>query len=176
MADLFGTLSRFRLRFPPELLMLVKTFATVEGVGRQLDPDFRLLEHARPMIERVLRERWAPGEVAKRAVEFGREATMALEALPRDIGEIIHKARSDRLQIQFVHRNLEHFVQEMDRSSNRLSFAVVIASLVVGSSLVFRTGGGPQFYGYPALGLAGFVAAGCLGLWLVVGILRSGRL
>jgi ubiquinone biosynthesis protein len=100
----------------------------------------------------------------------------ALQTLPRDLMEIVAKARGDRFQIQFVHRNLEHLVQVMDRASNRLSFAVVIAALVVGSSFILQRGAGPSMFGLPALGLVGFVAAALLGLWLAVGILRSGRL
>jgi ubiquinone biosynthesis protein len=64
----------------------------------------------------------------------------------------------------------------MDRSSNRLSFAIVIASIVVGSSVIVHAGVGPQVLGYPLLGLAGFVAAAVLGIGLAIGILRSGRL
>jgi ubiquinone biosynthesis protein len=64
----------------------------------------------------------------------------------------------------------------MDRSSNRLSFAIVIAAIVVGSALVIRAGAGPPVFGYSSLGLAGFVAAGILGIGLALGILRSGRL
>jgi ubiquinone biosynthesis protein len=90
--------------------------------------------------------------------------------------EVLAKARDDRLQIQFVHRNLDHFVQEMDRASNRLSFAVVIAALIVGSSFVLQRSAGPHLFGLPAVGLVGFIAAAVLGLWLAVGILRSGRL
>jgi ubiquinone biosynthesis protein len=96
--------------------------------------------------------------------------------VPRDIVQILEKARDDRLQIQFVHKNLDYFVHEMDRSSNRLSFAIVIAALIVGSSLIVQRGGGPQLLGMPALGLVGFVAAAVFGLWLAIGILRSGRL
>jgi ubiquinone biosynthesis protein len=80
------------------------------------------------------------------------------------------------MQVQFVHRNLDFFVREMDRSSNRLSFAIVIGAVVIGSSIVVLAGAGPQLHGYPVLGVAGFMAAGVLGLGLAVGILRSGRL
>jgi ubiquinone biosynthesis protein len=64
----------------------------------------------------------------------------------------------------------------MDRSSNRLSFAVVIAAIVVGSSIIVHAAVGPQAFGYPLLGLAGFLAAGVLGIGLAIGILKSGRL
>ena len=93
-----------------------------------------------------------------------------------DAAEVVRKARTDRLQIQFVHRNLDHFVREMDRASNRLSFAIVIAALLIGSSMVIQSGIGPHAFGYPAIGVAGFMAAAVLGLGLIVGVLRSGRL
>ena len=64
----------------------------------------------------------------------------------------------------------------LNRSSNRLSFAVVIAALIIGSSIVFETGVGPTLLGYPALGLAGFLMAFVFGLWMLIGIMRSGQL
>ena len=174
--DTFTAMARYRLQFPSDLLLLAKAFLTIESVGRQLDPSFKLVDHARPLVERVLRERLTPSAVAARVSELGHEAAGALQAVPRDLMEIIRKARTDRLQIQFVHRNLEHFVQEMDRSSNRLSFAVVIAALIVGSSFIFQSNAGPHVFGYPVLGLGGYLVAAFLGIWLAIGILRSGRL
>jgi ubiquinone biosynthesis protein len=169
-------ISRQRLQFPPDLMLLVKAFVTIEGVGRQLDPKFKLVDSARPIMQQVLHDRLTPAALAARAGELGREAAETLTSLPRDVAEVIRKARGDGLQVQFVHRNLDYFVQEMDRSSNRLSFAIVIAALLVASSVIFQAGAGPSLFGYPLLGLVGFLAAGFLGLWLAIGILRSGRL
>lgn len=169
-------MARHRLKFPADLMLLVKSLVTIEGVGRTLDPSFKMLQHAAPVVERICAEHLGLAAVASRAVDAGREAAAALRSLPVDLADIVRKARGDRLQIQFVHRNLEHFVQEMDRSSNRLSFAVVIAALIVGSSLIVRAGFGPTALGYPALGIAGFLVAAFLGIGLAIGILRSGRL
>ena len=86
------------------------------------------------------------------------------------------EASFGRLQIQFVHKNLDYFVREMDRSSNRVSFAIVIAAIVIGSAVVVQAGIGPLTFGYPALGFGGFIMAGILGIGLALGILKSGRL
>lgn len=75
-----------------------------------------------------------------------------------------------------MHRNLGHFVREMDRSSNRLAFALIIAALIVSSSLIIQAGRGPLAYGYPVFGLVGFVVAALFGIRLAIGIMRSGRL
>ena len=176
LQDAVATMRRYRLQCPSDLMLLVRAFVSVEGVGRRLDPAFNMIEHARPVVAGLLRDRLSPGAVASRVADMGRDMADALQALPRDLMQVVGKARDDQFKIQFVHRNLEHFVQEMDRSSNRLSFAIVIAALIVGSSLVLQRGTGPTLFGFPAVGLIGFVAAAILGLWLAIGILRSGRL
>jgi ubiquinone biosynthesis protein len=100
----------------------------------------------------------------------------AIRTLPANVAEIMRKIRADGMQVQFVHRNLDYFIREMDRASNRLSFAIVIAAIVIASALIVHASAGPELFGYPLLGVVGFVAAVVLGLGLVVGILRSGRL
>ena len=124
----------------------------------------------------LLVEKRSPAAVARRTVHAGREAMGAVRTLAANLADITRRIRTDGMQVQFVHRNLDFFVREMDRSSNRLSFAIVIAAVLIGSAIVVLAGAGPQLYGYPLLGLAGFLAAGLLGLGLAVGILRSGRL
>ncbi len=174
--QVIDAVARYRLRFPPDLMLFAKAIMTIEGVGRQLDPTFRMIDHVAPVARELVRRRLSPASVAAQVAETGRESLALLSALPRDLAGLLEKVREDRLQIQFVHRNLEHFVQEMDRSSNRLSFAIVIAALVVASALVFQAGVEPKVAGYPVVGLTGFVVAALLGIWLVIGILRSGRL
>ena len=175
-ASITDTMARHRLRLPADLLLLIKSVVTIEAVGRQLDPTFKIVEHVTPFVESLVEQKYAPAALALRTADAGRDVLSALRTLPANLVEITRKIRTDGMQIQFVHRNLDFFVREMDRSSNRLSFAVVIAAIVIGSSIVVHAAAGPQAFGYPLLGLAGFVAAGVLGIGLAIGILRSGRL
>jgi len=175
-ASVTAAMSRHRLKLPADLLLLVKAVTTIEGVGRQLDPSFEIVRHAAPLVESLLEQKHSPVALAVRASDASREVLNALRALPGNLAEITRKARTDGFQIQFVHRNFDYFIREMDRASNRLSFAIVIAAIVIGSSVMVYASRGPQAFGYPLLGLAGFVAAGVLGIGLAIGILRSGRL
>jgi ubiquinone biosynthesis protein len=175
-ASITETMGRHRLRLPADLLLLIKSVSTIEAVGRQLDPAFKIVEHATPFVESLLEQKHGPTALAFRTANAGREALSALRTVPANLAEITRKIRADGVQVQMIHRNLDFFVREMDRSSNRLSFAVVIAAILIGSSIVVHAAAGPQVFGYPLLGLAGFLTAGVLGIGLALGIFRSGRL
>lgn len=159
-----------------EFVDAIKPVTTIEAVGRQLDPTFKIVEHATPFVQSLIEQKYTPEALALRTAKAGRDVLSGLRTLPANLAEITRKIRADGMQVQFVHRNLDFFVREMDRSSNRLSFAVVIAAIVIGSSIIVHASVGPQAFGYPLLGLAGFVTAGVLGIGLALGILRSGRL
>ena len=170
------TMARHRLQLPADLVLLIKAVSTIESIGRRLDPAFKIVERATPHVDRLIADRRRPSAVAARLSEKGLEALTALGTLPASLSAITSRVRRNGLRVEFVHRNLDHFIREMDRSSNRLSFAIVIAAIVIGSSIMVHAGVGPVVLGYPALGLAGFLAAGFLGIGLALGILRSGRL
>jgi ubiquinone biosynthesis protein len=175
-ASITAAMARHRLKLPADLLLLIKAVTTIEAVGRQLVPAFKIVEYATPFVESLLEQKYTPEILVRRTVDAGREMLGAVRSLPANLAEITRKVRADGIQVEFIHRNLDFFVREMDRSSNRLSFAIVIAAIVIGSSIVVHAGAGPQVLGYPLLGLAGFLAAGVLGIGLAVAILRSGRL
>jgi ubiquinone biosynthesis protein len=175
-ASITETMARHRLKLPADLLLLIKSVTTIEAVGRQLDPTFKMVEHAAPFVEALLEQKHSPSVLALRTADAGREVLSALRTLPANVAEITRKIRTDGMQVHVVPRHLDFFVREMDRSSNRLSFAVVIAAIVIGSSIMVHAAVGPEVLGYPLLGLAGFLAAGLLGIGLAFGILRSGRL
>ena len=99
-----------------------------------------------------------------------------LRSLPYDTYELLKKARSGKLKLSLDLEDLDPRVREVDRSVNRLSFSVVIAGLLVASSFFMRLPSGPTLLGVPVLGLIGFATAGVLGIWFLIGILRSGRL
>jgi ubiquinone biosynthesis protein len=176
LSDVVRTAARHRLRIPSNLMLLIKALVTIEGVGLQLDPTFKIVEHAAPLAERLWQQEYLPDALARRAWRSLQHSLSAARRVPVHLDAIGRKIRDGRLEIRFVHRNLDHFVREMDRSSNRLAFAMIIAALIVGSSLIIQTGRGPLAYGYPVIGLGGFIVAVLFGIRLAIGIMRSGRL
>lgn len=167
--------SRHRVRMPRELLLLDKCILELEGLGRLLHPDVNVLVESQQFARRLIARRFAPAAMAKGAIDTAREYQIFTRTLPSQITQILKKMTSDKFTIDFMHKGLEDLMGEMDRSSNRLTFGIVVAALIVGSSLVLAFGGGPKLFGLPFLGILGFLIAGFLGLWLAFLILRSGK-
>src|SRR3972149_8058478 len=169
-------MTRHKLKIPPQFHVMIKALATIDGVARQLDPDFNTIAHTRPFVERLVHERHDPKRVFKDVLLYSSELLDILKVIPKDAYEIIKKIKKGTLKIEFEHQSLSKFIAEMDKSSNRLSFSLVISALIIGSSLIIMANKGPIVYGFPVLGILGFVFAGLLGLALAIGVLRSGRL
>ena len=176
LSGLFNTAARHSLVFPSDLLLLCKALITAEEVARKLDPDFNMTARAAPFIERVREERYS----ARAVISGGRRLAASLlrfaGMLPRELGAILLKIKQGTLKIEFEHLGLEHLTDEIDRASNRLSFSLIIAGLTVSSSVIVHANRGPTYFGLPVLGLAGYVAAFVLGIWLIISIIRSGHL
>jgi ubiquinone biosynthesis protein len=176
LTEFIDILTHHRIHFPADFMMLAKALLIMEGVGRQLNPDFNMITHMRPYINKLVLERYSPKKIASQAGRITQAYTSLAKSLPHDIKEFLNRLNRNQFKIDLEHRGLEKLVTDLDRSSNRVSFAVVIGSLIVGSSLVMQIDKGPMFFGFPVLGLLGYLIAGLLGLWLAIGILRSGRL
>lgn len=169
-------MTRHKLKISPQFHILNKALATIDGVARQLDPEFNTIAHTRPFVEKLVHDRYDMKHIIKEITSYSSELLDILRILPRDTYEIVKKIKRGKLKIEFEHQGLSKFISEMDKSSNRISFSLVISALIIGSSLIVMTNRGPLINGFPVLGIVGFVFAGFLGLGLAIGVLRSGRL
>lgn len=163
------------LALPSDLTLLFKTLITLEGFGRQLDPEFHLVSHLAPFVTRVIRQRYTPASLFKRGRHSIHDLYGLVTSLPRDLGRLIREARRGRFKIDLDLKRLDHFGQQLDRSANRLTLGIMTASLVIGSSIVMTVEGGPTLFGLPLFGLLGFLVAFFNSVWIIVSIWRSNR-
>jgi ubiquinone biosynthesis protein len=176
LIDFIDILTEYRIKFPPDLLLLARALIAMEGLGRQLDPHFNMIDSIRPFAEKIIRDRVTPSHISREITQALHSYGALAKNLPRDIKEFINRVNRNKFKIDLEHRGLDKLVSDLDKSSNRLSFSMLIAALIIGSSLIMQTSKGPLLFGFPVLGFLGYSAAALLGLWLAIAILRSGRL
>ena len=98
-----------------------------------------------------------------------------VERLPADISQLMRNLRHGRVHVAIDIAHLKRVGDQIDRAANRLTLALVIAALIVGSSIVMTVQGGPMLFGLPAFGFIGFVGACVGGLWLIRALWLSSR-
>ena len=173
LTDVTTILREHHLALPSDLAMLVKAFISLEGMGRGLDPGFHMATEAMPLLRQLASERYRPRAMAARGWKTLRRALSLAEKLPHDLSGLLRNARNGHLSVGIELTHLKRVGDQIDRAANRLAIALVIASLIIGSSIVMTVKGGPTLFGLPAFGFLGFFGAGAGGLWLMRAIWRS---
>lgn len=163
-----------RLALPADLALLIKVFVTLEGTGRKLDPDFDMARRAQPFLRRAMRARYSPRALARGGLRGLSGMADVLSTLPHDLRALLRSVRGGQFRHHIDIGHLREFGQQIDHSANRLTVGVVLAALIVGSSITMTVKGGPTLLGLPFFGLLGFVGAVVAAVWLLVSIWRSG--
>jgi ubiquinone biosynthesis protein len=176
LMEFIEIITTYHIKFQPDLMLLTKALITIEGMGRELDPGFDMIEHLRPFMEKAIKERISPQHVARDVREHLVALAHLIKNLPKDLKELLTRINRNKFKIDLEHRGLDRLIQELDKSINRLSSSLIIAALIVGSSIIMPTNKGPLLLGFPVFAFLGYTIAGLIGLWWVIAILRSGRL
>jgi ubiquinone biosynthesis protein len=172
MLYLFGSNG---IEVSPDYALLSKSILCVEETARILDPNFDIQEVARPYLEKLNKERWSFASIRRQSFFPLLNMFRNLQRIPENLQRILQRIENEELQINFHHTGTENLEETFNSSMNRLTVGIIIGSLLIGSSLVITTGVKPLLWGYPAIGIVGFLASGLLGLFIVISTLRKHR-
>lgn len=174
--EMFLLLAKYKITVPSNFTLLLKCIITIEGVGRELDPDFNILEVAKPFVKKIIIDRYNPKKLLKGSVEILNELSKCITLLPQIFKDISDKLKNDSVKLDFDTEGSKKVISELNRMVNRLVFGIIVASLIIGTSLIVQANIGPFLYDFPILAVLSFAAAGVLGIGLIISILRSGRM
>ena len=163
---------------PVDLTLLFKALISLEGLGRQYDPEFRLIERVKPFLDRAMRDRYQPAEAARRAQVTLSDFFGLVTSMPRDLARLVKDARHGRMRVDLDLKRLDSFGDRLHSAINRATIGIMTASLVIGSSIVMTVAEGPTLFGVPLLtffGLFGYLIAFVNSLWIILSIWRYGR-
>jgi ubiquinone biosynthesis protein len=175
--EAFGLIYAMNLRLPSRFVMLDKAIATIGSVGVELYPDFNVFEVAKPYARGLVLERFRPHRVISRARRETTELASMAADLPYQIHDTLEQVRDGQIEVGFVHKGLDEMSHKLDVAMNRLVIAIVVTGGLIGSSLIgIFAHTGPHVLGLNLVAALGFFASGVLGIWLLWGVIRSGRI
>jgi ubiquinone biosynthesis protein len=175
--EAFQLIYSMNLQLPTRYLLLDRAIATLGSVGIELYPDFNVFEVAKPYARSLLIERFTPQRVARRARRDAIAYGQIVREAPYQIHDLLEQVRDGQVEVGFVHKGLDEFLEQTQRVFNRLVIALVVVGGLIGSAMIgtFATGG-PHVLGVNVISVIGFALSTALGIWLFWGVVRSGRL
>ena len=171
--DLIQIMNRHSIRFPRDLMVLSRALITVEGVGRRLDPEFNIIETARPFVADFIKNRIGTKRLAREAGETLGHYLTLIKTLPRDLTSLAKRLKESEVEIGFVHKGLETFSSDLERSLGRLTLGIIMSALIVGSSYLVTADTETHVLSLPLYSFVGFLAAIVVGAILVISLFRS---
>lgn len=165
----------YRIRVPVELVLMIRCLVLLESVVERLDDKVSIVDLAEPFGQKLLKEKLVPGHLAKTASNYLYEMSVITTDLPRRIDNLVHTIEDGELKIKLEHRNFRNFITNFNLVGNRLSFSLIVSSIIIGSSVIAQKNTNLLFGRVP-IAETGFIIALGMGLWLIFSIIRSGRI
>lgn len=173
--DLARIAAKHGTPFPQDMIVFVKTLATLEGVGAKLDPEFNIMTHIEEFASELLSDLYSPKRIQDQALSIGRDLANLLRYAPIQTRRLLNAALDGQLKIMFASPDVIRLSRAIDRSGSRIAVAMIVAALLIGSSILTYAAA-PNQPNTGVIGIGGFVLAGIFGVYIVVSMLRSGRL
>jgi ubiquinone biosynthesis protein len=173
LMDVMSIIRDHRLQLPTDYVIMIKALVTAEGSARKLYPELNVVAEIGDHVKRLAKSRFQPEALWRHFRSAMGTLWAYQQELPRQIQQIISKLESGDLGLQLNHNKLEELSNSLENAANRLTMAIIAGAIIMGSSMIITTGVGPYLFGFPVLGLIGYLLSVILGLWLVVTIIRS---
>lgn len=173
----FDIIRRHHVRPPAQFTLMLKSLATIESFANGLDPQFQIIESLAPYARKFSLREFDPKQMLRNTQKVMRDAADLVTRFPEDFITILNKFRQGLLQVRVHHEHLESLTRSIDRSASRISFALIIAALLVASGmLVPQEGSILGLVRLQTLGILGYIIAAIVGAWLIISIIRSRHL
>lgn len=174
--EIFDCAKNNNIKLPKDLTLLVKSLIIVEGVVAKVAPNIQILDIATPFVksnsESILLKNLNLDQFLIHSYGFIKDFSV----IPNKFVELTNSILKGRAKLQLQVPEIDRTIDELNKMVNRLVFSLIIASSIIGSSLILTKDIGPKLYGISIIGVLGFAMAGFMGFWLLISIIKSGKL
>ncbi len=176
VTQLFSLTTRYRLTLPPDLSTMLKALALMENLVTRLDPGHDILAQATPFMRQVRLKRLTPRRLLRHWLAFNVDVAELLRDLPLEARRLMAMVKEVRGRLIVHHQGLEGLINTLERIVNRLAFSLVLSALIIASSIIVHARVPPIWHDVSVLGVVGYLLAGIMGFWLLIAMIRHGKM
>jgi len=176
LSEIFDIAKQNNIRLPRDFTLLIRALVILEGVIASIAPDIKIIDVAVPYVKANNKSSLLANldfdTLLIRSYSFVKDSFK----VPSKIIELSDSLISGRIKLQLEHKNLSNPIGELSKGINRLVFGLIISSMIIGSSTILNSNIGPKIYSISIIGITGFLTAAFMGFWLLISIIKSGKL
>lgn len=169
---------KYKISLPRDFILLGRVLAMAEELGRNLDPTFNGISVAQPLVKKILKKKLSPLRFLDYQTQYLFEIEHLLKDLPQTVNRLLFRLETGKIEIDLQYKEMDKLTSKFETMVNRVALALIISSLIIGSSLILQTDKGMPMpvIGFSEIGLAIFIIASILALGLAIAMLRFGRI
>ncbi|MBI2546516.1 AarF/ABC1/UbiB kinase family protein [Candidatus Woesearchaeota archaeon] len=179
MAEIFhkfiALAKKHNITFSKDFILLGKTMITLQGVSKELDPDYNIVAASKPFVEQLVRQKLSPREIWKKVKKSSVHLAAFIQDFPEKTSLLLRRMSKADEDLQAIDRDIKSMTVEIDKSSNRVTYGLLIASLIVAAAITLPFNA-YTIAGYPALSFIAIVLALILSLMLIISIAKERKL
>jgi ubiquinone biosynthesis protein len=164
---------RYGIEIPRNFYLLSKALSTIEDIATSLYPDFDFIRASRPFAERMIKKELSPERIAEQIDGASGDTLRFIRDFPGETRDLINLLKSGRLKLEFELKDLARIDTTLKKVVTRLSAAIMLAAMIMASSILVQSLIPPLVFGVPVIGILGFIFSGILGFILLVDLWRS---
>lgn len=166
--ELIYIIREFKLSLPSNIMLLIKSLIVLEGVARNLDKDLKIIEHIKPFALKYVKDRLKPDNIFKQSKNLFLDYSKVLKNIPSNLSDFVEMIKKGSIKVQLEHRKLDILSNTLDGLADRLSYSIVLASLIISSAFILSAKIPPLIHGVSAIGVIGFVISGIMGFIMII--------
>jgi len=174
--DMTKMIAKYNIYLKKEYFLLFKALVIYEGVAKKIYADFNVFEFVKPIILKIYKKEYSLKNILLKLSSLPKEVNYFFEYTYYDLREIIKLTRENKLTVRIKHIGLEEVVESVEKSINRLTLAIILAAILIGSSILVYSNIPPIVFGMPLFGMVGFLIAFIMALILIYSIYKGGKL
>ena len=166
---------KHKMKLPKDFILLGRVLSMAEDLGRKLDPSFNGIEFAEPLIKKLFKKKLNPLRMLDYQTQYLFELEHIIKDLPQTINQTLLRAKKGKIKMDMEISNLDRFTDKMEKIVDRISIALIISALIIGSSLILQTNKGMPMpvIGFSTVGIVVFLVATIMAIILIISILRK---
>lgn len=168
-------LNEYGVILPRDLMMVIRTLSMIDDVGRELDPAFNTTEIVKPYALQMLVNTAHPKRMLLKTTSSLMDIHHLSKKLPESLLNFFSVVDDGHLKISLVEDEITRIDVVVSRIVNEIVLAIIIAALLIGSSMIMNIDNGLHLFGYPVLGFIGFTFSAVFGIILIIMIVRGGN-